>query len=189
MNDPDTILLECESMMEKAVDYLKQELRGVRTGRASPALVEFIKVDYYGSSTDMKSLAAISVPEPTQLLIKPFDQGAIAAIKTAIEAAGLGINPMVEGKQVRLNLPAMSADRRQKEATRIKKMGEEAKIVLRNARRDANKHADALKNNAAAHVPEDEINTLKDEIQNLLKRYETEIDKRVDEKSKEVMTL
>lgn len=189
MSDPDTILLETEAQMEKASEYLKAELRGVRTGRASTALVEFIKVDYYGSQTDLKSLAAISVPEPTQLLIKPFDAGALAAIKTAIEKSGLGVNPVSEGKQVRINLPAMSQDRRQKEAARIKKMGEEAKVVIRNARRDANKHADGLKTAPGAHFPEDEINTLKEEIQALLKRYEDDVDQRVEEKTKEIMTI
>jgi len=189
MSDPDTILLQTEEFMEKALEYLKSELRGIRTGRASPALVEFIKVDYYGSQTDLKSIAAVSVPEPTQLLIKPFDQGAISAIKTAIEKSGLGINPMSEGKQLRLNIPAMSAERRQKDSARIKKMGEEAKVVIRNARRDANKHADALKNAPGKHFPEDEIETLKEEIQGLLKKYEDEVDKRVDEKTKEIMTI
>lgn len=173
--------------MEKAVDYLKQELRGVRTGRASPALVEFLKVEAYGSFTDLKALAGISVPEPTQLLIKPFDASIISAIKSAIEKSGLGINPMVEGKQIRLQLPPMSQERRQKDAARVKKMGEEAKIVIRNARRDANKHADALK--AASTVPEDDVKTLKEEIQALLEKYEGELDKRVEEKSKEILTL
>lgn len=189
MNDPDTILLSAEESMEKAIDYLKNELRGVRTGRASPALVEFIKVECYGSMTDLKAVAAISVPEPTQLLIKPFDASIVSAIKTAIEKAQLGINPMVEGKQIRLMLPAMSQDRRQKDAARVKKMGEEVKIVIRNARRDANKHADALGKTATAHVPEDEIKTLKEEIQTLLEKYEADVDKRVEEKSKEIMTI
>lgn len=189
MNDPDTILMTAEESMEKAVDYLKQELRGVRTGRASPALVEFLKIEAYGSMTDLKALAAISVPEPTQLLIKPFDASIVSAIKSAIEKSGLGMNPMVEGKQIRLQLPAMSAERRQKDAARVKKMGEEAKVVIRNSRRDANKHADGLGKGASAHVSEDEVKTLKEEIQTLLEKYEAEVDKRVDEKSKEVLTL
>ncbi|MCX5689911.1 MAG: ribosome recycling factor [Planctomycetota bacterium] len=189
MNDPDTILMTAEESMEKAVDYLKQELRGVRTGRASPALVEFLKIEAYGSQTDLKALASISVPEPTQLLIKPFDSTIISAIKSAIEKSGLGMNPMVEGKQIRLQLPAMSAERRQKDAARIKKMGEEAKVVIRNSRRDANKHADGLGKGASAHVAEDEVKTLKEEIQTLLEKYEADVDKRVEEKSKEVLTL
>ena len=189
MNDPDTILMTAEESMEKAVEYLKQELRGVRTGRATPALVEFLKIEAYGSQTDLKALAAISVPEPTQLLIKPFDATIVSAIKSAIEKSGLGMNPMVEAKQIRLQLPAMSAERRQKDAARIKKMGEEAKVVIRNSRRDANKHADALGKGASAHISEDDVKTLKEEIQTMLEKYEGEVDKRVEEKSKEVLTL
>src|SRR5437762_9306237 len=126
--DPDTILFETEELMEKALEHLKHELRGVRTGRASPAMVEYLKVDYYGTMTDLKALASISVPEPAQLLIKPFDAGAMAGIKTAIEKAALGLNPIMEAKQVRLVIPAMSQERRVKDAARIKKMGEEAKV-------------------------------------------------------------
>jgi ribosome recycling factor len=189
MSDPDTILLESEDHMQKALEHLKNELRGVRTGRASPALIEYIKVEAYGSLTDLKAIAAILVPEPTQLLIKPFDQATIAAIKAAIEKAGLGVNPMVEGKQLRIQLPPMSKERREKDAARIKKMGEETKVSIRNVRRDANKHADALKNDPKKHYPEDELNTLKEEIQALLKKYEDDVDKRIEEKTKEIMTV
>jgi len=189
MTDPDTILLQTEEGMIKAVDHLKHELKGMRTGRASPALVEFLKVDCYGSQTDIKSIAAISVPEPTQLLIKPFDAGLVSAIKTAIEKSGLGINPMAEGKQIRLNLPTMSKERREKDAGRVKKMGEESKVVIRNHRRDGNKHADGLNKQPGAHFPEDEIDTLKEEIQTLLKKYEDDVDRRVAEKEKEILTV
>lgn len=185
--DPDTILLETEEHMEKAVEYLKHEMRGIRTGRASPAMIEFVKVDYYGASTDLKALAIISVPEPTQLLVKPFDAGSISEIKKAIEAAGLGLNPMSEGKQLRINVPPLSGERRQQLVAKVKKLGEEAKVVLRNARRDANKHTDALK--SAGHFPEDEIERLKTEIQDLLKKYESEADKLVEQKSKEITEI
>ncbi|MEO1008356.1 MAG: ribosome recycling factor [Planctomycetota bacterium] len=186
--DPDTILLEAEDAMKKGVDYLKQELRGVRSGRASTALIEFLKVDYYGASTELKSLAAISVPEPTQLLIKPYDQGAIGEIRKAIETSDLGLSPVVEDKSVRVSVPTLSADRRQQLVARCKKMGEEAKVVLRNARRDANKHADSLKT-GEGHISEDEVKILKDEIQELLKKHEAEIDQRVADKSKEVLEV
>jgi ribosome recycling factor len=189
MTDPDTILLETESSMEKALEHLKNELRGMRTGRASPALVEYLKVECYGSMTDLKAIAAISVPEPVQLLIKPFDASTISAIRSAIEKSGLGVNPMVEGKQIRINLPSMSQERRQKEAARVKKMGEETKVVIRNARRDANKHADNLNKQPGAHFPEDEVENLKEEIQALLKKYEDDVDARVAEKEKEILTV
>jgi ribosome recycling factor len=187
MTDPDTILLEADEAMTKAVDYLKHELRGVRTGRATPALIEYLKVEYYGSPTDLKSLAAISTPEPTQLLIKPFDTGAIGDIKRAIETSGLGMNPIVESKQIRLNVPALSRERRQQMVTHCKKMGEEQKVAIRNVRRDANKHADGLK--GTGKISEDEIETLKTEIQEMLKKFEGVIDQLVESKSKEVLEL
>lgn len=187
--DPEMILLEAEEAMTKSLDHLKHELRGIRTGRASPAMVEFLKVDYYGSMTDLKGLAAISVPEPTQLLIKPFDQGSIGAIKQAIEAAQLGLNPIVEAKQIRLVVPTLSSERRQQLVTRCKKMGEEAKVALRNVRRDANKHADALAKQPGVHIPEDEIETLKEEIQALLKKFEDDVDHRIEDKGKEITAV
>jgi ribosome recycling factor len=187
MTDPDTILLETEEAMEKAVNYLKSELRGIRTGRAGTAMVEFIKVDYYGTATDLKALALISIPEPTQILIKPFDAGSIGEIKKAIEASGLGLNPLNEGgKQLRINVPPLSGERRQQLVAKVRKDGEEQKVALRNIRRDGNKHADALKNQPGKHFPEDEIETLKNEVQALLKKYEAEVDKRVEEKIKEI---
>lgn len=187
--DPDTIILETEDAMEKGVEYLKQELRGVRSGRASTALIEFLKVEYYGASTELKALAAISVPEPTQLLIKPFDQGAVSDIRRAIEAANLGLSPIVEDKAIRISVPTLTSDRRQQLVARCKKVGEETKVVLRNARRDANKHADALAKDSSAHISEDQVADLKDQIQEMLKKHEAEIDRRVAEKSKEVLEV
>lgn len=190
MSDPDTILLETEEAMEKAASYLKNELRGIRTGRASTAMVEFVKVDYYGTPTDLKSLAVLSVPEPTQIIIKPFDAGSTGDIKKAIEAAGLGLNPISEGgKQLRISVPPLSGERRQQLVGQVRRYGEEQKVALRNVRRDANKHADALKNQPGKHFPEDEIETLKNEIQELLKKYEGEIDARVEEKIKEISEI
>ncbi len=189
MTDPDTILLTCEEGMTKAIDYLKKELRGVRTGRASPALIEHLKVEYYGSQSDMKNIASITVPEPTQLLIKPFDASTIGDIKRAIETSGLGLAPIVEGKQVRLSIPALSGDRRKQLVAHCKKVAEDAKVTIRNARRDANKHADALEKDPKAHVSEDEVKTLKEEIQALVKKYETESDDLVSKKQKEVETI
>ncbi len=186
---PDSILKDTEQAMVKGLDYLKHELRGVRTGRASTALVEFIKVNYYGSFTDLKALAGISVPEPSQLLIKPFDAGALQEIRKAIETSDLGLNPMVDGKQIRINIPALSGDRRKQLAGHVKKVGEECKVTIRNARRDGNKHADQLAKAPGAHIAEDEIDTLKTEIQDLLKKYESEVEQLVAEKTKEVMEV
>lgn len=187
--DPDTILLDAEDRMDKALDHLKSELRGIRTGRASTALVEYIKVDYYGSPTDLKSLAALSIPEPTQILIKPFDAGAVGEIRKAIESSDLGLNPQVEAKQIRINIPALSTDRRKQLVGHAKKVGEDTKVSMRNVRRDANKHADHLKDDKALKIPEDEIKTLKDEIQEILKKYEGTADKLIEEKSAEIMEV
>lgn len=187
--DIDTILLEAEETMTKSVDHLKKELRGMRTGRASPALIEFVKVNYYGDMQDLKNIAAISVAEATQLVVKPFDAGALSEIKKAIESAGLGLNPIAEGKQVRVSLPSLTGDRRKQLVAHCKKVGEDTKVALRNARRDANKHADQLKADPKAHVPEDEIERLKTEIQDLLKKYEKESDDLVASKSKEIETI
>lgn len=186
---PDKILAEAEEKMTKAFDYLRQELRGLRTGRASTALVETVKVEYYGQSTDLKSLAAISIPEPHQILIKPFDAGSIQDIKRGIEASGLGMNPIVEAKQIRLNVPQLTRDRRTQLVTQAKKMCEEQKVAMRNARRDGNKHADTLAKDTTAHIPEDEIEQLKTEIQDLLKKFEKQADEALAKKSAEVMEV
>ena len=184
--DPDTILLEAEESMEKAVDYLKHEFQGLRAGRASTGLVEYIKVDCYGSLTDLKTIAAISIPEPSQILIKPFDTTLVAAIKAAIETSGLGLNPNVEPKQIRLNIPTPTSERRQQLVSQAKKMTEEQKIVMRNARRDANKHADSLAKQDGTHHSEDDIKTLKTEIQDLLKKYETTVEELISKKTTEI---
>lgn len=183
--DPDTILLTAEETMTKGIDHLKRELNGIRTGRASPSLIEFIKVDYYGTMSDLKNIAAISVPEATQLLIKPFDKGAINDIRKAIEASGLGLTPNSDGQQLRINLPPLSGDRRKQLVTHCKKLAEETKVHLRNARRDANKHADGIK----ATLPEAEQETLKKEVQDLLKKYETLTDELIAKKQKEIETV
>ena len=183
---PDAILNEAEASMTKAKEYLSSELRGIRTGRASTALVEYVKVDYYGSPTDLNQLAAISTPEANQILIKPFDAGSVQAIKQGIENAGLGLNPQVEAKMVRITIPPLDSDRRKQLMGQAKKHGEEQKVVLRNARRDANKHAEALGKDSDAHISEDEVSTLKDEIQDLLKKYEAEIETMVKKKSDEI---
>ncbi len=186
---PASIKKDTETAMTKAADYLKSELKGVRTGRASTALVDFIKVEYYGSTSDLKNIAAISVPEATQILIKPFDAGAMAEIRKAIEGANLGLNPVADGKQIRINIPALSGDRRKQLAGHVKKVGEDAKVSMRNARRDANKHIDQLSKAKDVHVSEDEIKDLKDEVDKLLKKHEAEVDKLVADKTKEVMEV
>src|SRR5947209_4930324 len=138
----DDILLECEDHMEKAVEHLRHELHGVRTGRATPAIVEHIKVDYYGTPTDLRSIASISVPEATQLLIKPFSPQDMKAIEKAINDSKIGLTPHSDGKTLRLMLPPLSQERRLQLAGQSKVFAEEMKIRIRTARRDANKLID-----------------------------------------------
>src|SRR5437762_5168206 len=136
------ILFDCEEHMEKAIEHLQHELRGIRTGRATPALVEHIHVDYYGSPTPLKSIAAISVPEATQLLIKPFSPQDMKAIEKAINDSKIGLTPHSDGRQLRLVLPPLSQERRLQLAGQCKGFAEAAKISIRNSRRDANKVLD-----------------------------------------------
>lgn len=184
--DLDTILLETEDRMQKSADYLQRELRGIRTGRASTALLEYIKVDYYGSHTDLRELAAISVSEATQLVVKPFDPGAKHDIVRAIETSGLGLNPMVEGQIIRINVPAPSADRRKQLAVQVKKLAEESKITIRNERRDANKAIDAAVADKKNAIPEDAAKSAKDDVDELTKKFCDVLDAHATKKCSEI---
>ena len=184
--DLDTLLLEAEEAMDKALAYLQNEMRGIRTGRASPGLVEYVKVEAYGSESDLRSLAMISVPEPTQIHVKPFDPSTVSDIVKGIEKAGLGLNPMVDGKVVRLNIPPLSGDRRKQLIASVKQMGEQAKITVRNARRDANKHADQAAKDKSLGLSEDAVASTKDDVQELVKKHEAQIEELVAAKSKEI---
>jgi ribosome recycling factor len=180
----DEILLDGEERMEKAVSVFRDELRGLRTGRATPALVDSIRVEYYGSPTPLKQLAQISTPDPSQILIRPFDQGCLKDIEKAIRSSDLGMAPNSDGKMIRLTVPPMSGEQRQKMVARIKKSAEEAKVALRNIRRDANKHIDTAEK--AKEMTEDERDKAKEEVQKLLKDYEDKVGDVADKKTKEV---
>ncbi|HEX4055715.1 MAG TPA: ribosome recycling factor [Tepidisphaeraceae bacterium] len=183
----DDILLDAEMHMEKATDHLQQELRGIRTGRASPALVEHLKVDYYGSPTDLRSIASISVPEATQLLIKPFSPGDIRAIEKAINDSKIGLTPHSDGKQLRLVLPALSQERRLQLAGQCKQYAEAAKVAIRNARRDANKILETEEKGGV--VTEDEATDGKEKIQELTKTYENKVEEVIEKKRAEIMQV
>ncbi|QOJ17466.1 MAG: ribosome recycling factor [Phycisphaeraceae bacterium] len=187
--DLDSIQLECEDRMNKTVEHLQRELRGIRTGRASTALVDYVKVDYYGSPTDLRELAQVSVPEPTQILIKPYDPGAKQMIIKAIEIAALGFNPMSEGNAIRINVPAPSADRRKQLVAQVRKIAEESRVAIRNERRDANKHIDTLVKDKSAHVSEDQAKDAKNAIEELTKQHIARIDELANKKAAEVETL
>ena len=184
--DLNTIEKEASAAMHKATDYLKSELKGVRTGRASPSLIEFVKVEAYGTESELRSLAMVQSPEPTQLLVKPFDPGTVQDIVKGIEKAGLGLNPQPDGKQIRISIPPLSGDRRKELIGSCKHMGEAAKVTIRNARRDANKHIDQCEKDKSLGLSEDDIKAAKDDIQGLLKKHEAEVDSMVGEKAKQI---
>jgi ribosome recycling factor len=181
------ITFEAEERMEKSVTLLGEQLRGIRTGRANVGLVESIRVDYYGSLTPLKQMANLSTPEPQQILIRPFDPSVIGDIVKAIQTSDLGLSPNSDGKVVRLNVPPLSVEQRKKLANRVKELAEEARVAIRNIRRDANKQADVEQNDKV--LTEDDVKTCKDEVQSLTKKFEGKVNEVADKKSAEIMEV
>lgn len=181
----DDTLLESEMKMEKAVEHLQSDFNGIRSGRASPALVDGVKVNYYGAPTPLKSLANIGVPEPNMLVIKPFDPGSLSEIEKAIQKSELGIQPQNDGKLIRLTIPPLSEERRRQYVKRAKEVAEAQRVAIRNVRRDANKEADGLVN--GGELPEDQFEKLKEEIDKITKTYTQKVDDMLDKKTKELM--
>jgi ribosome recycling factor len=179
------ILLDAEERMEKAADVFRQALTGIRTGRANPGLVDSLRVEVYGSPTPIKALASVGAPEPNQIVVRPFDPGTIKDIEKAIHASGLGLNPQSDGRLIRITIPPLSTDVRRKMTARIKELAEEARVAIRNVRRDANKAADAEQTDGA--LTEDARDTCKEEVQELTKKYETKVGDLAKTKEAEVM--
>jgi ribosome recycling factor len=184
------IEFEAEASMEKAVDFLKKEYRGVRTGRASPGLLDHVKVKvtaYGDAPMDLKALATVSAPEATLLVVKPFDPTTLKDIERGLQEADLGINPQSDGKVIRLPVPPLSGERRKQIAGQVKKMAEAQKVTLRNARRDAIQLIDSAKKEG--EMPEDDAKKGHDEIDKLTKKYEKTLDDLMAAKTKEVTEL
>jgi ribosome recycling factor len=181
----DDILLDSEERMEKAVDVFKHALAGIRTGRANPGLVDSLRVDVYGSQSPLKAIAQVGAPEPTQIVIRPFDPGTIKDIEKAIRTSDLGLNPQSDGRVIRLSIPPLSTDVRRKLVARIKELAEESKVSIRNVRRDANKAADQAQKDK--DLTEDDCETLKEEVQELTKKYEGIVADLAKSKEAEVM--
>ena len=177
---------DCGAAMGKAVDFFKQELRGLRTGRAHPGLIEHVKIEVsaYGSTMELRELATISVPDPGTLLVKPFDPATLKDIEKGVQGSSLGVTPINDGKNIRLPIPPLSGERRQQLVQQVRKPAEAQRIAIRNARRDANKAIDAEEK--AKSLSEDEAKSLKDRIQKLTKKYEDEIDHILTVKAKEI---
>lgn len=184
--DVKATMQDCRNKMDKSVEYFQNELRGIRTGRATTALIDYVKVSYYGSPTELRELAAISVPEPTMLMVKPFDPGASAEIVKALEIADLGLNPMSDGNSIRVSVPSPSAERRQQLVGQVRKMAEDAKVAVRNERRDANKHIDQVAKDKTSHLSEDNAKDAKAEIDELTKKHTENIDEICNKKVTEV---
>ena len=180
---------KCRTKMDKTLDYFSKELHGVRTGRASTALIDYVKVDYYGSQTDLKDIASISVSEATQLIVKPYDPASRSDIVKGLESADLGLNPQSEGDIIRINIPAPSAERRQQLVNQVKKMAEESRVTIRNERRDAIKHIDAIVKDKTNAVSEDDGKQSKDEVESMTKKHISKIDEMCETKSSEIQTI
>lgn len=185
MDPSEQILSTFDDKMDKSIHHLRDQLGTIRTGRASPALVDTIRVDYYGTPTPVNQLAHISVPEARQLLVKPFDTSALKEIEKAILTSDLGLTPQSDGKALRLSLPPLSGEQRQKLVARVKELAETAKVALRNERRDANKHADQAKKDGG--LTEDANKDLHDQIQEALKRGEAKIEEILKSKTNEIL--
>lgn len=179
------ILADFDERSKKSLEHFQGVLAGIRTGRASPALIEKVRVEAYGTPTPLNQLAHISVPEARQLMVKPFDGSILKDVEKALYAADIGMTPSTDGKVIRLTLPPLSGEQRQKLVAKVKELAEEARVALRNERRDANKHAEQeFKDN---NLTEDHLQELKDRIQEALKAAEKQIDEMVAKKSDEVL--
>jgi len=181
----DEIMFDAEERMEKAVNVYREELRGLRTGRATSGMVDTLRVEYYGSPTPLKQLAQVSTPDPQTIVIKPFDPTQLKEIEKTIRASDLGMAPNNDGKVIRLVVPPMSGEQRKKLAGGVKKSAETAKVACRNIRRDGNKHFDQGEKDKL--MTEDERDKGKEKMQTLLKAYEDKIEEMEQKKTKEIM--
>lgn len=169
----DDILFDTEDRMEKAVSHLKTSLAGIRTGRANPGLVDTLRVEVYGSPTPIKQLASVGAPDPSQIVVRPYDPSTLKDIEKAIIASDLGFNPQNDGRLIRIIIPPLSTEVRRKMVTRIKELTEEGRVSVRNVRRDGNKAAEQGEKNK--ELSEDDRDSIKSEIQDLTKKYEDQI--------------
>ena len=181
----DDVFLEMESKMEKALAAYQKELNRLRTGRASPALLEGVRVDYYGTPTPIQQTASISIPESRLILIQPWDKGTIDAIEKAIQKANLGLSPGNDGKVIRIAIPPLTEERRKELAKLVKKMAEDCKISIRNIRREANDALKQLEKDKA--LSEDELHRATNDVQKVTDQQIAQAEKIQEEKQKEIL--
>ncbi len=178
---------ELEEKMQKAIDYLIDELAAIRAGRANPAILNKISVEYYGVQTPINQVGAISVPEARQILITPWDRSLLGAITKAIQVAEIGVNPINDGNGVRLTFPELNEERRKQIVKEVKSLGEDAKIAIRNVRREGIEEAKKLKNDG--EMTEDELKGAEEKIQKITDKYTDKVDEAISRKEKEVMEV
>lgn len=181
------IQTETKRKMEKTLELIKEELKSIRTGRATPGLVENIKISYYGSHTPLKQLANIAAPEPQLIVITPFDPSIIKDIEKTIVQSELGLTTNSDGKVIRIPIPPLSEERRKKIVTQVKEMSEDSKVAIRNIRREANKHVD--KEEKDSLLTEDEAKKTKDKVQKMIHDYEAKLNEIVTKKSEDILKI
>lgn len=178
---------DAESRMKHAIEHLKQDLAGYRTGRANPAMVERIMVDYHGTPMQLQHIASITVPEPRQLLIQPWDQSAVSAIEKAIQKSDLGINPVSDGRTLRITLPPLTEERRKDLSKQVHRRAEEGRVAIRNIRRDLIEHLRQMQKNKL--MSEDDLKRYEQQADKLTHRYIEEVDKLQQAKDAELMEV
>jgi ribosome recycling factor len=183
----DTLFKDAEERMKHAIEHLKQDFAGYRTGRANPAMVERIMVDYHGTPMQLQHLASITVPEPRQLLIQPWDQSAVQAIEKAIQRSELGVNPVSDGRTLRINLPPLTEERRKDLIKQVHKRAEEGRVAIRNIRRDLHEHLRQMQKNK--QISEDELKRYEQQMEKLTHKYIEEVDKLQKAKDEELMEV
>lgn len=181
------LLRETEARMHKTIEALEDEFRGLRTGRAAPALVERVLVDYYGTPTSLKQLAVISAPEPQMLLVRPYDPGSIGSIEKAILQADLGFNPSNDGRMIRIPIPRLTEERRREMVKVVKRRLEEARVALRNVRRDAQN--DLREFESEKLISEDELKRAQEDLQKLTDQLVKQVDEIGERKEQELMEI
>ena len=185
--DKESVLLDSEDRMDKALGALDRDFSRLRTGRASTGLVDNIKVDYYGTPTPISQLASVAIPDSRTITIQPWDRGAFAGVEKAILKSDLGLTPVNDGKIIRLEIPQLTEERRKELSKKVSKIAEDSKVVIRNIRRDANDQLKKLEKDKA--ISEDELKKATDDVQKLTDKYVAKVDEKCAAKEKEIMDL
>lgn len=184
---PDTILFDAEERMEKAVESLRHELAMIRTGRASSRVLDRISIDYYGAPTPINQMSAVTIPEARLLVVKPYDKSMIKAVERAILESNLGITPSNDGQVIRIAFPQLTEERRKELAKTVHKYGEEAKVAVRNIRRDANDQLKKIEKDSK--ITEDDLKGYIEDVQELTNNYVKKVEEVVDEKEKDIINV